>query len=84
MTEAIVCENGSRAFWKLKGGDDRKAVICRGMLTSGFLFWPNDVQVFCRSVSWVAPILSAFSSGKTKNGTLKLQWQLAIRFERFA
>ena len=33
-TEAVLWENGSRALWKLKGGNDRTALALQGM--SGF------------------------------------------------
>lgn len=34
-TEAVVWDNGARAVWKLKGGDDRKALALQGLLESG-------------------------------------------------
>ena len=33
-TEAVLWENGSRALWKLKGGNDRTALALQGMLVS--------------------------------------------------
>ena len=45
-TEAVLWENGSRALWKLKGGNDRTALALQGMSVLSLSFVSKDILHF--------------------------------------